>query len=255
MEQLNFVGKWWRSILTTLLYVLLTITVYFFGQTIIVLLHEYAHSSAAWLLGYSSTPFTVVWGNPLTMRGWDEGVSYDQLFSSSVNPAESVIGGIPLLMHAVFAALGLILLLRSRVRRSRLPFLLVYWFVVANLAELVAYLWMRPFIPTGDTGRFNAGLGLTPWPLFLVGTVLLFVALALLVCRAIPVLDQVAGEEGRWHWMNVLFTGFFIFLWASGFRILLLYPDPQWRWGLIGFAAFGAWMLTGRLFSRTRSGL
>lgn len=31
-----------------------------------------------------------------------------------------------------------------------------------NLAELIAYLWMRPFIGTGDTGRFNQGMNLSP---------------------------------------------------------------------------------------------
>lgn len=231
---------------------LLTVALYFVGQTVIVLLHEHAHSSAAWFLGYSSTPFTVVWGNPFTMRGWDEGVPYDQLFPSRGNPAESVIGGIPLFMHTVFVALGLLFLLRKRATGSRLVFLAVYWFVIANLAELVAYLWMRPFIPTGDTGRFNAGLSLTPWPLFMAGTALLLFALALVVRRVMPVLDQVVAESERKHWINIVFTGFFMFLWASGLRILSLYPDPQWKWGLTGFFGFAAWMFTGRTRNNPR---
>lgn len=195
----------------TFIYVLLIVALYFVGQTVIVVLHEHAHSSAAWLLGYSSTPFTVVWGNPITMRGWDEGVPYDQLFPHRGNPAESVIGGIPLFMHTVFVTLGLLFLLRKRPTRSRLAFLTIYWFLIANLAELIAYLWMRPFIPTGDTGRFNAGLSLTPWPLFLIGNALLTVAFALVVRGVMPLLDQVVGESGSKHWINVVFTGFLCF--------------------------------------------
>ena len=59
-------------------FVMLTMALYFTEQAVIVILHEHAHSTAAWLLGY--TPFTVVWDNPLTILGWDEGVPYDQLF-------------------------------------------------------------------------------------------------------------------------------------------------------------------------------
>ena len=51
-----------------------TVGLYFVLQTIVVVLHEYAHSTAAWLLGYTRTPFTIIWGNPLTIQGWDEGV-------------------------------------------------------------------------------------------------------------------------------------------------------------------------------------
>jgi hypothetical protein len=60
-------------------------------QSVVVVAHEFAHSTTAWLLGYTSTPFTVVWGNPITMLGWDEGVPYDQLFASGGRPAEAAI--------------------------------------------------------------------------------------------------------------------------------------------------------------------
>ena len=39
---------------------LVTLAIYFALQAIVVVLHEHAHSTAAWLLGYTSTPFTVV---------------------------------------------------------------------------------------------------------------------------------------------------------------------------------------------------
>ena len=85
---------------------LVTLAIYFALQAIVVVLHEHAHSTAAWLLGYTSTPFTVVWGNPITILGWDEGVPYDQIFPSAGHAAEAVIGGVPLLMHALFVGLG-----------------------------------------------------------------------------------------------------------------------------------------------------
>lgn len=221
---------------------LVTVAVYFVLQAIIVVLHEHAHSTAAWLLGYTPTPFTVVWGNPLTIRGWDEGVPYDQLFPSAGHPAEAVIGGIPLFMHAAFAGLGLYFLRRLS-RRQKLSSYLTYLFVVVNLTELIAYILMRPFAGSGDTGRFNEGFRLSPWNLFAVGTILLCLALGELLRKVMPRLDHVMGWGRKKHWIVVWFTAFVMFLWGSGLRIMGLYPDRQWKWGLVGIAGFFAWIL------------
>jgi hypothetical protein len=221
---------------------LLTIALYFALQAIVVVLHEHAHSTAAWLLGYTRTPFTVIWGNPLTIQGWDEGVPYDQLFPSAGHAAEAVIGGAPLLMHAVFVALGFYLL-RCLSTSWKLTFYATYLFVVVNLTELVAYILMRPFAGSGDTGRFNEGFRLSPWLLFLAGTVLLCLALGLLLRRMTPKLDRVMEWTGTEHSVVVSFTAFVMFLWGSGLRIMALYPDRQWKWGLLGFAGFATWLL------------
>ncbi len=225
---------------------LLAVVLYFAAQTVIVILHKHAHSTAAWLLGYTPTPFTVVWGNPLTILGWDEGVPYDELFRSPGHPAEAVIGGTPLLMHSLFAAFGLYFLQRPLLTRRKLTFYAVYWFVVANLTELVAYIFMRPFAGSGDTGRFNEGLKLSPWLLFLVGSVLLIFALWTLHRRVMPRLDQVTGTSKKKHWIIVCLTAFVMFLWGSGLRIMSLYPDRQWKWGLVGVFAFIGWIVAGR---------
>ena len=118
---------------------LVTLAIYFALQAIVVVLHEHAHSTAAWLLGYTSTPFTVVWGNPITILGWDEGVPYDQIFPSAGHAAEAVIGGVPLLMHALFVGLGFYLL-RCLSSSRKFTFYAVYLFVIVNLTELVAYI-------------------------------------------------------------------------------------------------------------------
>jgi hypothetical protein len=196
----------------------------------------------AWVLGCTATPFTVIWGNPVTIRGWDEGVPYDQLFHLPGYAAEAAIGGIPLLMHAAFATLGLYLLQHRLPTGRILIFYAVYLFVVVNLTELVAYILMRPFAGSGDTGRFNEGLRLSPWPLFVVGTVLLALAFRVLLIKVMPRLDQVLGWSKRKHWIVVCFTPFVMFLWGSGLRIMSLYPDRQWKWGLIGVVGFLAWI-------------
>ena len=165
------------------------------------------------------------------------------MFRSAGYPAEAVIGGIPLLLHAVFAALGLYLLQQPLPIRSSIVFYAIYWFVVVNLTELVAYIVMRPFAGSGDTGRFNEGLNLSPRVLFVVGTVFLVLALGVLFRRVMPRLDQVAGESRQKHWMIMYCTAFILFLWGSGLRIMSLYPDRQWKGGLVGVFAFFGWIL------------
>jgi hypothetical protein len=228
-------------------FLLLTIATLLALQTVIILVHEYAHSVAAWLLGYMPSSLTVIWGNPVTIRGWDEGVPYDQLFPSRGKPAEAVIGGIPLLMHTAFVVVGLYFLLRPIAKERKALFYITYWFVVLNLAELIAYIVMRPFAGGGDTGRFNEGFGLSPWFLFVAGTVFIVIALYVLLGRVMPRLDMVADGNRMKHRTVVWMTAFMMFLWGSGIRILSLYPDRQWKFGLIGVAGFVGWIVADQL--------
>lgn len=108
--------------------------------------------------------------------------------------------------------------------------------------ELIAYIVMRPFASGGDTGHFNRGLGLSPWFLFVVGTLLILVGLYILFWKILPRMYATFAQGNRLtEWMILLMTAFFLFLWGSGIRVVFyIYPDPQWMFGLIGFATFGA---------------
>ena len=224
----------------------LMISAYLVGQTVIVIVHEHVHSITAWLLGYTATPFSVVWGDPITITGWDEGVPYDVLFPKPGNAAESAIGGMPLLMHTIFAVVALYFLRKPVSPRHAPLFFMLYWFVIANLGELISYLVMRPFIPTGDTGRFNSGLNISPWLLFILGTVFLIVALWVLSQKITSRLALYTDGSRLTHWTIVSSTAFVMFLWTSGLRMMFLYPDPQWKTGLVGVAGFLGWLLADR---------
>lgn len=218
------------------------IAAYFAIQAVVEIAHEFAHAGTAWLLGYSPTPFTVVWGNPITTKGWDEGVPYDALFPVPGNVAEAAIGGMPLLMHAVLLGICFLVLRRPAAGQGRIAFFGCYLLAVMNLAELVAYIFMRPFIADGDTGRFNEGLAISPWPLFVTGSVLLVAALWFLLHRVGRTLDHMTDGTPFEHRAVAWGAGFIIFLWTSGLRFITLYPDPQWRVGLVGVACFMAWV-------------
>ncbi|MBN1553515.1 MAG: hypothetical protein JXA11_02130 [Phycisphaerae bacterium] len=227
---------------STLRYGLIMIATFLVLQFAVILLHEFTHSTTAWLLGDTTGPFDIVRGNPLMMTGWDEGVHYSRLFPSGGHVEEAMIGGGPLLVHMVIIALGMFALQIKWVIARKWLFHGLYWFVLANFMELIAYVVMRPFSAGGDTGHFNRGLGLSPWILFVVGTVLVLLGVYILFRNILPVMYTLFARGSRLtEWAILLFSAFVLFLWGSGLRVVCyVYPDPQWMFGLSGFAAFGA---------------
>ncbi len=225
----------------TLGYILIVIITFACLQAFVVVMHEFTHSTVAWLLGDMPSPSDIVWGNPLMMTGWDEGVHYSKLFPSGHNPAEAIIGGSPLLVHTVIVVLGILFLQRERATKWRWGFHLLYWFVIANFMELIAYILMRSFASSGDVYHLNRGLGLSPWIIFVAGTLLLVVGLFVLFKKILPIMYTVFARGNRLsEWAILFLTAFLLFLWGSGIRVVFyVYPDPQWMFGLLGFAAFG----------------
>ncbi|MBN1942189.1 MAG: hypothetical protein JW849_02740 [Phycisphaerae bacterium] len=226
---------------STLSYVLIVIATFLVLQFVLILMHEFTHSTAAWLLGDAPSPFCIIWGNPLMMTGWDEGVHYSRLFPSAGCTAEAIIGGGPLFVHAIVIVLGLFLLQRKGMTARKWLFHALYWFVIANFMELIAYVVMRPFSVGGDTGHFNRGMGLSPWILFVAGTLMVVLGLYVLFRKILPLMYALfAGENRQRKWAILSMSAFFLFLWGSGLRVVFyVYPDPQWMFGLSGFAAFG----------------
>lgn len=99
-----------RRLKETIGYMFNVIITFAFLQSIVVLMHEFTHSTVAWLLGDMASPFDIIWGNFLMMTGWDEGVHYSGLFPSGGQVTEAIIGGSPLLVHTIIVVLGMFLL-------------------------------------------------------------------------------------------------------------------------------------------------
>lgn len=214
------------------------------AQALVVVMHEFTHSTVAWLLGHMQSPLGIVWGNPVTLRGWDEGVRYSELFSAGHPVAAAVIGVSPLVMHAAVVTLGLALMQEGR-PANRWLFNAFFWFVIGNFMELIAYIAMGSFLSSGDVGIFNRGMGISPWFLFVAGSLALAYGVTVLFGRVVPRLYVLFAARNRLlEWTILLLSGFLLFLWGSGMRLaFVLYPDPQWMFGLLGLAAFGAVMV------------
>lgn len=116
-------------------YLVITIATFLLPQSVVVVMHELTHSTVAWLLGYKDNPLGIIWGNPITMTGWDEGVSYYKYFSQIHSPYESVIGFSPIVVHSLIITAGLILMQTGWLLKRKWIFHFVYWFVISFSAS------------------------------------------------------------------------------------------------------------------------
>ena len=221
-------------------YLVIVVISFLLLQSVVVVMHEFTHSTVAWLFGCMKNPGDIVWGNPITMTGWDEGVSYSKLFSGRHTVVESIIGSSPLFVHISIITLGIVLMLSKWLRKKKWVFHIIYWFVVANYMELIAYIPMRTFASHGDVGHFNHGLNLSPWFVFIIGTFGVVAGLFVLFKKVLPEMFELFAKDNRLtQWIILVLTAFILFIWGSGLRVVLyVYPDPQWMLGLLGFAAF-----------------
>lgn len=220
-------------------YTLLSLATFLALQGLVVVLHEFTHSTLAWALNAMESPRDIVWGNFLTMTGWDEGVDYDLLNAQGRSIQAAAIGFCPLVMHALVVWAGVGLMRGKRLARAKWLFHAVYWFVAANLMELAAYVFMRSFSSHGDIGQFNRGTGLSPRWVFIIGSGLLAWALRVFYRDCLSRLqDLFAKNNPAARRMILLLTSFIIFLWGSGLRVFMHVEGPQRLFGLIGVAAF-----------------
>lgn len=220
------------------IYSAIAVATYFFIQSVFVILHEHIHSTTAYLLGHMANPLAIVWGNPLTLSGWDEGVSYSDLFSAGLGPDAAIIAIMPLIFHAIVVTGGLYILL-SPLLAKKWWFHCIFWLVVMNLMELIAYMPMRAFETHEDIGNINHGLGLSPWVLFFPGTLIILIWLYLLFCRVLPRANVIiAGDSQPIRYALLVLSAFFVFDWRSIFRVVLLpFPGTEWIIGFAGVAA------------------
>jgi len=115
----------------------------------------------------------------------------------------------------------------------------IYWLVVVNLMELIAYVYMRAFSGHGDIGLLDRGTGISPWWVFIIGSAILTWVLSLLFRYALPRLQTLFAQDNPIAmWTILVLTSFILFLWGSGIRVMAYVTGPQWMFGLIGIVAF-----------------
>jgi len=230
---------WQGGIRNGIVYAMIAAATYFIFQSVIVIIHEHIHSTTAFLLGRMQNPLTIVWGNPLTLDGWDEGVSYSHLFNTGLGADAAIIAVMPLVFHAIVVTAGMCILLSPTLANNKWSFHLVFWFIIVNLMELIAYMPLHAFAVNGDIGNINHGLGLSPRVLFFSGTILILLLLGILFFRILPRANVIiAGDSRSVRYALLFLAAFFVFDWRSIFRVILLPPTSVgWETGSIALIA------------------
>ncbi|ACS79909.1 hypothetical protein [Maridesulfovibrio salexigens] len=216
-------------------------------QSCMVVVHEFTHSTMAYLLGEMKSPLGIVWGNPIMMTGWDEGVNYSRIFAEGNDWHAAAIGFSPLVMHSIVTCVCLFLL-NAKELRNRWAYHWVYWLAVVNLMELVAYIYMRAFADHGDVGRFNQGMHLSAWWVFLLGGSFVTWMLWHLFRYSLPRLqDFFAANNSVCAWSMLCLISFTIFLWGSGIRVMAYVDGVQSLFGVAGILIFFATLIVFRV--------
>ncbi|MDE4908185.1 hypothetical protein L0665_06125 [Methanogenium marinum] len=233
-----------QEIRDAFVYLLIVLATYFFCQTLIVIIHEHIHSTTAYLLGNMANPLAIYWGNPITLSGWDEGVEYSALFAAGEGVHAAIIAVMPLIFHAIVVTGGIYLLLSRALLQKKWAYHLVFWFIIVNLAELIAYMPIRAFSLHGDIGNINHGLGLNPWITLVVGMPLVLIMLYYLLRHVLPgMYGMVAGDSPLKQYVILITMAFFLFLFSSGIRMA---QAQEWLMSLICFLAFALVILSCR---------
>ena len=184
----------WRQYL---IYILVTAITLFTSRHLMILIHEWTHSSVAWILGQKERPFDIHYGD-WTLLNVDEKVDYEMLFSIGKGQTASIIA-----VSALVANLGVFLLCtrllsREAIQQHKWIYQLIFWFAVSNIGELFSYVPIRTFVgDRGDVGHFVVGLGISPWIAFLIGSFIVSTGLWYLFTRELPNFYQVMSISTR----------------------------------------------------------
>ena len=163
--------------------VIVTLICVVVGFYVAVILHEWAHGTVAWLLGYKQAFYEVDYGGWL-LQHIDEDVPYDQILAAGHGGAAALIGIAGLTLSTAFFLVCLVIM--RKIKQSLVLYSLFYWLAVWNMVTIVQYFLLQTFSAQGDTGRFIHGLAISPWWVFIPGVAFVYFALYQLFRYAVP---------------------------------------------------------------------
>ncbi|KTC85094.1 hypothetical protein Ldro_2678 [Legionella drozanskii LLAP-1] len=139
-----------------------------------VLMHEYAHATTAYLFGYKSSPFDIKYGSWYLVPV-SEAVDYASILASGHGVHEALIGISGITVTLILFLTSLFLLSRKCIQERSFLLSFFFWLADINLMEMFSYL-NRTFI-MGDIGEFIQGFNISPFFIFIPGTIIVCWAL------------------------------------------------------------------------------
>ncbi len=186
----------------------------------VVLLHEWGHGTMAWLFGVKSSPFDIRYGGWFLMN-CDEAVPYDQLLSGGHGLQVALIGISGFTVNALLFLLSLYFLSRMKKSGSVWALGAFYWSCVLNLMAMFGYIPLNTFSVQGDVGRLVHGLQISPWLVFIPGSLLIGWAFIRVLRVELPKMYAFAPIRTRGMrrvLLGVTLFFLFIFLFTRGYN-------------------------------------
>ena len=185
-----------------------------------VLPHEWSHGLFAWIFGYKSSPFDIKYGG-LLMLHCDENVPYDKILASGSGLQAAMIGIAGITYNALMLLLSFVCLNKKRIRESEIFHRFFYWFAVFNLCPILGYIPNGTFSTQGDVGRFVSGLHISPWFVFIPGTLIVaYMVYNILAKKLYGLFEDLMIKHIMIHRLYLWFTIFILFflLYTHGYN-------------------------------------
>lgn len=203
----------------------------------VLLVHEFSHSLLAYLLGVKQDPWNIIYGNWIGSH-WDENVDYAALFAAGEGPTAAAIAFAGPFANIALFFVTVGLMAAGRVKSHRWAYHCVFWTCVITFVMVFEYVFTRSFLQHDDFGNINHGLGISPWPIFLAGTILgIFGLYYILAYKAPEYCAIVTPHDRPLQYVVVSAVSFVIFLYYIGLRITAYPAVPEWWCGTVGIAA------------------
>ena len=163
----------------------------------------------AWLYVYKPSQFDIKYGGWLLLHT-DEHVPYNAILSSHHGMRAALIGIAGFTYNSLMLAISLLCMTRESILNNVLTHKFFYWFAVFNLFPVFSYVPNLVFSSQGDIGRFVSGMQISPWIIFIPGTIIVLCLLKYVLnnCR-----QRLAGSLNIMNiWTKRTYLWFSIFV-------------------------------------------
>ena len=226
-------GKW------NLLYFLsVTVLTFLVLHFLVLYMHEFSHSFAAYFLGAKGDPADIIWGINIFGSHCDENVNYDALFMAGKGSTAAAIAFAGPFSNIVLFIVTVALLTLGWVKKRPFVYHTIFWASCTTFIMVFEYVFTRSFMTGDDLGNIVHGLGISPYLIFIPGMILGLAGFWYILTVMVPQhFNIVTPSEISKQYVTITSVSFVFFVFYLGMRILD-YPEvPQWWCGWVGILA------------------
>lgn len=228
--------RWWD----VLVYLSITIITFTILHFLVIYMHELSHSFMACFLGTKENPLDIIWGRGIFAVACDENVDYQTLFSAGKGTTAAIIAFAGSLSNIILFFVTAALTSLKSVKSRPWVYHAVFWALATTFIMIFEYVFTRSFMTGDDFGNIEHGLGLSPFAIFIPGTILGLIALWYIFTILVPDHYKIVTPfELPKQYITIASVSFVFFLLYIGLRINAYPSVPEWWCGLVGiFALF-----------------